>query len=223
MRRPHVPRRLRTAHFWFGIVALATAAAVSAQTAGARPAKAPSLTVSARTVAFGATLVLKGVVPGAQAGSEVQILAQACGFTGPVPVGTTKTTTGGSYSFALQPMLNTLYLAQVGDAHSNGARVRVTPAVQLRHIRGAKYAVDVSVGAGQFFTSKVALQAHVKRHWRTIGTASLKQNSDPGAVTAVSSAIVHAAAKPGTELRASVSQSAVGRCYTGAKSAPVTP
>ena len=131
-------------------------------------------------------------------------------LTEPVPVGTTMTDAEGRYAFTLQPMLNSIFLVQSGSANSGSARVSVKPLVQLRHLGGRQFAVDVSVGAGHFFTSYVALEGYHAGKWRAIASGTLSQHADPGAITAVSSAMIRAAVKPGTKLRASMTQSALG-------------
>lgn len=151
-------------------------------------------------------------------------MAVACGFNGAVPVGETKTTAGGAYSYTLQPMLNATLFVQVGSAQSPRASVRVRPGVQLRRINGSSFGVDVSVGNGTWFTKAVTLQRldPRKKTWVKVASAPLKANSDPEALTAVSSATLHAAVQRGTKLRAVVTQGTVGSCYLPATSPTLT-
>lgn len=203
---------------------LAAAAAIGAAAANARPAATPTLSVSARSVAFGTTLELQGTVPGAGAGAEVQILSRACGFSGPIPVGVAKTTAGGKYTYAVQPMLNSVFSAQVGDASSQAVPVHISPTVQLRRIDARRFGVDVSAGNGSWFTKQVLLQRLDTRskRWKKLAAGTLKANSDPGALVSVSSATITARVTRGTELRATLPQATVGACYLAATSPPLT-
>jgi len=199
-------------------------AVIAASTAAARSAARPTLGASARTVSFGDTLTLQGKAPGLSHGEKIQVLAHACGFTGPVPVGTARAGAGDTYKFTLLPQLNASYVVQVGTTRSNAATVTVRPAVQLRRVNAHTFAADVSVGAGQYFTSKVVVQAYdaAKGRWRTVANGLLKPNSDPGEPTAVSSAKVRLGVRAGTRLRALMTQAAVGACYRPATSSSLT-
>jgi hypothetical protein len=203
------------------VLALAAAAAAAFPAVGAaHPAAAPTLSVSAGTVPFGKAVTLRGVVANAPAGQEVDILTQACGFTDAVPIATATTTAAGSYSFTLQPTLNSVFLVQVGDAASASATVHVKPAVQLRRTGARTFAVDVSAGNGSWFTKTVILQRFDPgaKTWKRVTAATLKANSRPDALVSVSSAALHAAVRHGTRLRAMLPQATVGSCYAPATS-----
>jgi hypothetical protein len=203
----------------------ATFAAVGFSAAGgARPAASPTMSASAKTIAFGGNLTLRGSVPGAAAGEQVQIMGQVCGFTGAVPVGFATTTAGGTFTYSMQPMLNATLFAQVGDATSPKAPIRVRPGVQLRRIGAGKFGIDVSSGNGAWFTKTATLQRLDPRtkKWKPVAAAPLKANSDPNALVAVSSATLYASVKRGTQLRAVVPQSTVGSCYLPAVSPTLT-
>lgn len=203
--------------------ATAAAAGLSA-VASARPAASPTISASAKSIAFGANLTLQGSVPGAAAGEQVQIMGQVCGFTGAVPVGFATTAVGGKFTYSMEPMLSATLFVQVGDATSPRVEIRVSPGVQLRRISAGMFGIDVSSGNGAWFTKSATLQRLDPRtkKWRRVGAAPLKANSDPGALVAVSSATLHASVKRGTQLRAVVPQSTVGACYLPAVSPTLT-
>lgn len=190
----------------------------------AAAAPPPTLTASGSTVPFGSMMTLQGTIPGAGAGQQVQIVAQVCGFSGAVPVGMTSTKADGKYSYSFQPMLNSTVFVRAGDATSRSAPVRVRPVVQLRVLAPRIFAVDVSSGNGAWFTKAAQLQRYDARakSWKTIASAPLTPNSDPGALVAVSSAKLQATVRRGTKLRAVVSQATVGSCYLPAASSAVT-
>lgn len=199
--------------------ALAALAATLSPIALARPA-APTLVATPANVVFGATVVLKGTIPGGSSGQSVQIFSQACGFTQPVPIGTATTGVAGAYEFRVQPMLNSSFSAAAGEFTSAPAAVKVVPSVQLRRTGPRAFSVDVAVGNGAFFTKAVQLQvldARTKR-WKAVARSQLKAASDPGAIEAVSTGAFHVSVKPGASLRAFVAQSTVGQCYRPAVS-----
>jgi|GEM_PF-6623240 len=205
----------------FGLVA-AAAACLSAA-AAAHPAGAPTLATTAHTIGFGTTITLRGAVPGARAGEDVQILAHACGFSGPIPTGQVKTTAGGRYSYTVQPMLNSTFFVTARGTTSEGVAVHVQPSVQLRRVNARTFAVDVSADNGTWFTKAVTLQ-RLDTHtgtWKPVASAALAANSDPDALISVSSATIHATVKRGAQVRAVVTQATVGACYLPAASAPL--
>jgi hypothetical protein len=197
-------------------------AVVAAPSVGARPAAQPTLTVSAKVLGFGDNIVVRGKAD-APAGTTVELWSHACGFTEAVPVAMGKTLTGGAYAFNIEPMLNSVYSVKVGDATSATATVKVRPLVQLRRLKAAVFGIDVSVGNGQWFTTKVSLQTLDKRtrRWTTVGSASLKPNSDVAAVIAVSSTTIRKHVPRGTTVRAVMSRNSVGACYLPATSSSI--
>jgi hypothetical protein len=211
---------VKRAHI-MGIAIAACTGAVVSPFAAARPAATPTISASAGAVNFGGNVTLKGTVPGAVAGEDVQIFSQACGFTEAVPVATVKTAAGGGYTFSIAPMLNSALSAEYAGARSNATRIAVSPAVQLRRVGGGVFAVDISAGNGAVFAKPVALQRLDPRtkRWVTIATSKLKPPTDPGALVAVSSGVFHATVRGGTTLRAYLSPAAAGSCYRPATSA----
>jgi hypothetical protein len=199
---------------------IAMLAATLVPVAAAHLTAAPTMKASATSIGFGETLKLSGT---AGAGASVELWALVCGFTEAAPIGTTKASPGGAYTFAIQPQLNSVYTVKVGDAASGKAPVKVRPLVQVRRVSAGVFAVDVSVGNGQWFTTKVALQIQRpgKKAWATVATSALKENSDPGALVAVSSTTIRKAVPRGSKVRATISQAAVGTCYVPAASAPI--
>jgi len=200
------------------VVAVGAAVTAASATAG------PTLAGPSGLVPFGSVVTLQGSDSGIPAGQTVEVFSTGCGFTSPVPIGTATTDENGTYSFRFQPALNSTIVVQIGTDQSNAVPITVQPQVQLRRLAPNRFAVDVSVGAGQFFTSAATLQRFdtKSRRWRAVASGVLKQSSSIGAVVAVSSATIRAAVKPGTRLRATIGQSAVGSCYAPASSSPLT-
>lgn len=184
----------------------------------------PTLTLAPTVVDFGASVKLSGVVRGAHAGVDVQILSQPCGFTTPVQSGATKTRSDGSYTFSMSPTRSATLYARSSTRPSPGRIVGVRPGVTVTRAGSSKFTVEVSAGAGDFFTGAVQLQSYVARgkSWHRVASSTLRRQSEATAIVAVSGATIQAHVKAGTTLRAWVGKSTVGACYRAASSAPTT-
>lgn len=206
------------------LLALIAAGSALTLSAVAVAADGVTLTPSANTIDFGGSLTLSGTVSNATEGAEAQIYSQPCGFTEPVQIATTLIQPGGTFKYTLQPSLNSSFFVQSGDLRSSSTSIVVRPKVQLRHVAPRAFVVDVSVGAGEFFSGAVTLQRFDRLHkkWRSVASGRLKRNSAPTALVAVSSATIRSSVKPGTTVRATIGQATVGQCYRPTTSAVLT-
>ncbi|MGH2935413.1 MAG: hypothetical protein ACRDL2_13000 [Gaiellaceae bacterium] len=202
---------------------VSTHTTTSATTTTGKAGPAPLFSSSSTAVEFGGDLKLSGRVPGASAGQTVEILAQSCGFTNPVVVANVKTGSAGAYAFTLQPTRNTTFLARFASATSSGRKVKVRPKVELVRRGSRLFQVDISAGAGVFFTKTVLLQRRDALHhgWRRTAAGKLRKNSSATALIAVSSAKIHAHVPAGTTVRAVVGAKTLGRCFAASASAPI--
>jgi hypothetical protein len=214
-----------------GSIAFARAAGTpyGAQTTTALATTTSSLTtltlmLSLSTVEFGKGVTLRGAVRDAAAGQPVQIMSQSCGFTTPVQIATVKTAGNGAYTFTLMPARDATFSARSGGAASPERHVGVRPAIVLKRVGARAFAVELSVGAGDYFTKNVTLERYeaAKKLWRPLASGSLHRKSDIGALIAVSATTIHATVKPGTRVRASVGSATLGQCYRPGYSAVVT-
>jgi hypothetical protein len=196
--------------------------ALWAGAAAALGADGISLSTTPRTTDFGRAVTLSGKA-GSAAGGSVDVLSQACGFTEPVVIETVKTRAGGTYSFSLEPSLNTRFVVRVEGGATATVSVHVRPLVQIRRITPRRLVIDVSVGAGQFFTGPVVVEAQAagSSAWHKIGQGKLHQASDAGALVAVSSGSIITNVPKGGKIRGSVGAATLGPCYVPAKSLPL--
>jgi hypothetical protein len=163
-------------------------------------------------------LTITGGVPSGKAGEKVALLTSTCGFKGAAQLATLTTGPGGVFRYRFTPAIGATFAVRWNGRTSAGKTVRVQPQVAVVRTGRGRYRVDVSTTNGVFLTgTKVALQALVGGHWRTLGTGKLAPNSPVDVMTAVSSATI-AKSAAGTKLRALVPQTA---CYAGASSATV--
>jgi hypothetical protein len=199
------------------VTALAATCAVSVAAAAA---KAPvTLKASPASISFGKTLVLSGKAAGARKGADINLFSHPCGFTKAVKTLTTKTRAKGVFKFRLQPAITTAYrvirYAAPGSVRkSRSVRVVVRPLIKLHSLGSRRFSVDVSVGAGTFFTGKkILIQRRIRKRWETVASAKLKQKSSPTDVVAVSSATLRVGIKHGTLLRAFLPKASASPCY----------
>lgn len=182
------------------------------------------MTLSARSLEFGGTLVISGTVRGARPGQQVDLLTKSCGFVDTLPIAKTKTRARGAFSFSLQPMRNAAYIVRAKGAASAPLQVKVRPKIELKRTSTGSFSVDVALGAGVFLTGPVTLERYdaARKHWSTLAAGTLKQSSDPTAIVAVSSTTIQAQAPVGAKLRVSAPQPTVGACYVAGKSPAIT-
>jgi plastocyanin len=188
-----------------------------------------SATASPHVLDYGARTTISGTLSTAQANAKIQILAQACGENAPKVVGNVTTTSGGAFSFQVQPMLNTSYQAKyspnTGAVTSPLDPVSTRPIVKLR--RNGTHRFSVQVTAGQSFVGKaVVFQRWVvlKHRWTNVKTAFLgsrNATSVPVAGSTVSSVTFGVRIPGRLMVRALLSSGQAGPCYISAKSTTI--
>jgi plastocyanin len=136
-----------------------------------------TLAASAPVVKFGTQVTLSGVVSNKKTGETVTIVALPFGQTTKQVVATLQTTTGGAFSFAVTPQLNTTYQAQWKGLESSVV-VQVQPVIKLPFVSHSGY-FHFYVTAGESFASRfVYLQRYtLLRTWINVRRLQLGQQS----------------------------------------------
>jgi plastocyanin len=136
-----------------------------------------TLAASAPVVKFGTQVTLSGVVSSKKTGETVTIAALPFGQTTKQVVATLQTTTGGAFSFAVTPQLNTTYQAQWKGLESS-VGVQVQPVIKLPFVSHSGY-FHFYVTAGQSFAGRfVYLQRYtLLRTWINVRRLQLGQQS----------------------------------------------
>src|SRR5438105_1665111 len=153
--------------------------AMCAAPAAAAP---PTLTLKAAptVVAYGGSTTLTGVLSTKKAGQAIDIQGQDCGQNAFKKVATATTTTGGAFSSAVKPTLNTNYQAKNKGATSPMVAVKVTPLLSLQKLSLGKF--KVSVTAAQSFVGKyVVFQRLGNTKWVTLKKDAGDRRDDDGA------------------------------------------
>ncbi len=191
-----------------------------------------SLTLAAapRAVTYGQTTTVSGTVSTGQANQKVDILAQPCGESAAKVVATATTSTGGAYTYAAQPALQTAYQGRYKPATgptvtTTAVSVLVRPTVTLTRLARNKFSTQV-VAAQSFVGKALAFQRYViaRHRWNTVKTVFLGTRAaaaTPLAGTTVSSVTFGAKLRSGLRVRAVLPPGQTAPCYLAAKSGTI--
>lgn len=149
------------------LISIAILSAFCAAPAAAAPATL-TLKAAPTVVAYAGSTTLSGVLSTLKSGQRVDILGQDCGQGAFKKVTTVTTTTGGAFTYAAKPTMNTNYQAKQKAVTSPTAAVQVAPTLALKKLARNKF--SVSVTAAQTFVGKFV----VFQRWRTSKWVSLK-------------------------------------------------
>ena len=200
---------------------LAAAAIVGAALAAAASAAAPTLTLaaSAPSVVYGKPVTLSGVLSTQQANQKITLQDQACGKTNFARAGDVKTTTGGKYSLAQTPVVNTVYQAKWKSTTSSKVTVSVKPLLQLTKVARGSYTAKVT--AGLDLKGKVILFqrfSRLKKRWVQVKKVTLTTSTPGTKPTVVASASFKAKVRLHPRVRIAISKGQAAPCYISAVS-----
>jgi hypothetical protein len=174
----------------------------SALTRVVSPAPLETLTIrpSRPIVVYGQRLVLTGRIFGAPPGEPVTIVERRT--TGAVRVleNAAVTSSGGNWTFVLQPKVQATYQVRVRDATSQVAFVRVRPRLELRKVDRGR--LSIRVRAARSFTGRTAvLQRWNPRTRRWVATGRIHLRAIRNAPPTTSGATFRTRAPRGAVLR----------------------
>ena len=198
------------------LISIAILSALCAAPAAAAPATL-TLKASPTVVAYAGSTTLSGVLSTLKSGQRIDILGQDCGLGAFKKVTTVTTTTGGAFTYAAKPTMNTNYQAKQKAVTSPTAAVQVAPTLALKKLARNKF--SASVTAAQTFVGKFV----VFQRWRTSKWVSLKhvtlttltQGTKP---TEVTSATFTIKLPTKLKIRAVLPAAQAATCYLPAKS-----
>ena len=191
-------------------------AAMSAAPVAAAP---PTLTVKAAPtiVAYGGATTVSGVLSTKKTGQAIDIQGQDCGQSAFKKVVTATTTTGGAFSAAAKPTLNTNYQAKNKGATSPTVAVKVTPLLGLQKLSLGKF--KVSVTAAQSFVGKyVVFQRLRNAKWVTLKKVTLATVATTTAPTQVTSSTFKIKLPAKLRIRSILPATQAATCYLPVKS-----
>jgi hypothetical protein len=201
---------------------LIIATALAALCAAPAAAAPPTITLKAvpLTVAYGGSTTLSGVLSTARSGQSIDLQGQECGQGAFKTVATVSTTTGGAFSAAVKPTMNTVYQAKQKGATSSAVTVKVSPLVAVKKVSLGKFKVTVT--AAQSFVGKyVAFQRLRRTKWVTLKKVTLASVATTTAPTQVSTATFRIKLPARLRVRAILPLTQAGTCYLPAKSKAV--
>lgn len=179
-----------------------------------------SLAAKPGTVKYLAATTLSGTDATAGANQNVTLLGKACGAANFKNVATTKTGTGGTFTFTDKPTMNTTYQAKIGAATSKDVTVNVKPAILLTKLGHHKFSVAVSA-ASSFAGKQVLFQKRRSDgHFVTVKKVTLKTATTSGKTT-TTSATFKSRIRHGRRVRISMPLSQTAPCYAASNSAVI--
>jgi len=201
---------------------LAATAIVGAALAAAATAAAPTLTLAAipPTVVYGKAVMFSGVLSSQKTNQQIVLQAQPCGKTTFTKAGNVKTTTGGKYSLAQTPTVNTDYQAKWKSTTSAKVTVSVKPLLELTKVARGSYSAKVTAGMDlkgkavlfQRYSTKKKRWVQVKRIVLTTFVAG------PSKPTMIASVKFKSKVARRTRVRLSISKVQAAPCYISAAS-----
>ena len=205
------------------LIVAATLAALSAAPVAAAP---PSLTLKAApaVVAYGGTTTLSGVLSTQRSGQSVDIQAQECGQNAFKKVTSLTTTTGGAFSYAAKPTINTTYQARQKGATSAPVSVKVKPLLRLvkRSSSNSSRRFAASLTSAQTFVGKyVVFQRRTSTKWRSIKKVTFTSVMTTTAPTQVTSQNFAVRINGHPRVRVILPAPQAGTCYLPSVSAAI--
>lgn len=191
-------------------------AALCAAPAAAAP---PSLTLKAApiVVSYGGTSTLSGVLSTQKTGQSIAIQSQACGQNAFSKTASATSTTGGAFSYAAKPTIDTNYQAKLKGATSPSVTVKVAPVLTLKKLALGKF--SVSATAAQSFAGKyVVFQRLRRKKWVSLKKVTLATAKTTTAPTQVTSASFKIKLPARLRIRSILPAAQAATCYLGAKS-----
>jgi plastocyanin len=145
--------------------------------AAPQPPDSVSLGANASAVVFTHAVTVGGTISSKKEGEKVTVLAQALGESNFAPLATVTTGSGGSWSYAAKPGIQTTYQARWKNASSAGATVGVHPLVTLHVLTGRRFSTRAL--AGRSFAGKLIKFQRRNRfgEWTTLKQVRLGSNS----------------------------------------------
>ena len=197
-------------------------AAVGATPVAAAP---PTLTLKASStvVRYGGSTTLSGALSTGKAGQSVDVQAQECGQNAFKKVTSVNTTTGGAFSVAVKPTINTTYQAKQKGATSPPVAVKVAPLLSVKKNGGTTVRrFTVTLTSAQSFVGKyVVFQRRGSKAWRTVKKVTLTTVAPTTAPTQVTTAKVSVRIARHPKVRVLLPAAQAGTCYLPATSAAV--
>ncbi len=196
---------------------LAVTVFVGAALAAAATAAAPTLTLaaSAPSVVYGKPVTMSGVLSSLKTNQQIVLQAQPCGKTTFTKAGNVKTTTGGKYSLAQTPTVNTVYQAKWKSTTSSKVTVDVKPVLELTKVARGSYTAKVT--AGMDLKGKVVLfqrYSKTKKRWVQVKKVILTTSTaGPSKPTMIASASFKAKVRLHPRVRIYIGKAQAAPCY----------
>jgi len=191
-------------------------AAICAAPAASAP---PSLTLKAApiVVTYGGATTLSGALSTQKTGQSIDIRTQACGQNAFTKTASATTTTGGAFTYAAKPTIDSNYQAKLKGATSPSVQVKVAPVLALKKLALGKF--SVSATAAQSFAGKYVVFQRLRRtKWVSLKKVTLTTAKTTTAPTQVTSSTFKIKMPARLRIRAILPAAQAATCYLGARS-----
>ena len=185
----------------------------------------PTLTLKASptAVGYGGSATLSGVLSSGKTGQSVDIQAQECGQNAFKKLTSVNTTTGGAFSAAVKPAMNTTYQARQKGATSPTVTVKVAPSLTLKKNGGkAVRRFTATLTSAQSFVGKyVVFQRRTSKGWKSVKKVTLTTAATTTAPTQTTAAKFSVRIARHPKVRVLLPAAQAGTCYLPTQSAAV--
>jgi plastocyanin len=173
-----------------------------------------SLGANPPIVIYGGTVTLSGALSTQQTNQALDVFAQQCGAAAPTKLASVSTATGGAYSTAVHPLMNTAYLVKSKSMSSPTVTVRVRPKVALVKVAAHRYRATVSA-ASSFAGKYGSFQRWngTLHRWVALKVVPLAASTAGAAPTVLSVGSFRSTVRAGLRVRLTLPQAQVGGCY----------
>ena len=143
------------------VVAALSLPLLGASAGSAASPQSLTISISRPSVVFGSSASLSGKVSNHKLGEKVEVLAQPAGATSFSTLTTVDTTTGGQWTDAVKPTIETSYEGKWKSATSSVVTVKVRPLITLTLVSLSTGTFSTKVAAARSFAGKFVLLQRV--------------------------------------------------------------
>jgi plastocyanin len=161
-----------------------------------------TLTSASSTATYGGSLTLSGTVTHGTAGEKVTVTEHPQGLTTTQSAQTVTTSSDGSFSLSVRPLIHTVYVAATAKATSDPLTINARPFLRLAHFSRTRGIVRVAAAHG-FLHRDVLLQVwHPRTHvWSSVRRVRLTAVSMVASPTVITRAVFRLRLHHGLRIR----------------------
>ena len=168
------------------------------------PAAGESLTLTSNSesVTYGGSLTLSGTVKNGAAGEKVTVTAHPQGLKTTQSAQTVTTSSDGSFSLSVKPLIHTVYVAATAKATSDPLTINVRPFLRLAHYSRTRGVVRVAASHSMLHRYVLLQVWHPRTHvWSSIRRVRLSAVAMVASPTVITRAVFRLRLHQGLRIR----------------------